>query len=128
MFDLHWDVAEGSLLHDHVTVGAWGLRLAEILVYAYRVPIALGRQDDLGSVALQAWPEVDGSLLVDDEIEIPVQVGGKIRARIMIPAQADATIMEAAALADAEVQRWLEGKTIHKVVAVPGRLVNIVAG
>ncbi|MCB9838124.1 MAG: class I tRNA ligase family protein [Phycisphaeraceae bacterium] len=80
-----------------------------------------------GSIAYAPFPEADASLLVDDEVEIPVQLMGKVRARIMMPAGADAEAMEAAALADESVRRLLDGKTVRKVVCIPGRMVNIVA-
>ncbi len=81
-----------------------------------------------GLVSDAPWPTYDEAMLVDDQIEIPVQVRGKVRARIMIPADADAKQMEQLALADAQVQRLIEDKTVRKVVCVPGRLVNIVVG
>jgi leucyl-tRNA synthetase len=87
----------------------------------------LGRYDEVGTVHHQPWPEVDDALLVDDEIEVPVQILGKVRTRITIPADADAKTMESLALADAKVAELIAGKTVRKVIAVPGRLVNIVA-
>ncbi|MBX3322423.1 MAG: leucine--tRNA ligase [Phycisphaeraceae bacterium] len=88
----------------------------------------LGRREALGSVAMQTWPAVDPAMLVDDEIEVPVQVLGKLRSRIRIPADADAKAMEDAALADERVREHIAGKTVRKVIVVPGRLVNIVIG
>ena len=66
-------------------------------------------------------------MLRDDEVEIVVQILGKVRAKLMVPADADAAALEALALADPKVQGLIEGKTVRKVIAVPGRLVNIVA-
>ena len=79
------------------------------------------------SVALAEWPEADPSLLVDDEIEIPIQILGKVRHRMSVPAGLDQKALEETVLADADVQRLIEGKTVRKVVVVPDRLVNIVA-
>ncbi len=79
-----------------------------------------------GSVHLQAWPEYDEALLVEDEIELPVQINGKIRAKIMVAPDADEATVIAAALADERVMEWTGGKTIVKQIVVPGRLVNIV--
>lgn len=79
------------------------------------------------SVARQPWPGYDEAMLVDDEIEIPVQVMGKVRAKIVVAADAEAKVIERAALADADIQKWIEGKTVRKVIVVPGRMVNIVA-
>jgi leucyl-tRNA synthetase len=60
-------------------------------------------------------------------VEVPVQIMGKVRHRIIVPATADAAQLEALALGDAKVQELISGKTVRKVVAVPGKLINIVA-
>ncbi|MBR2428303.1 MAG: leucine--tRNA ligase [Lentisphaeria bacterium] len=78
-------------------------------------------------VSLMQWPSYDASCLVEDECEILVQICGKMKARIMMPASADAAQMEKIALADESVAKALEGKNIVKVIAVPKRIVNIVA-
>ena len=64
---------------------------------------------------------------MSDTVEVPVQVMGKVRSRITVPADADAAAMETAALADPRIAELVEGKTIRKVVVVPGKLVNVVA-
>jgi leucyl-tRNA synthetase len=87
----------------------------------------LGRQAQLGSVALQPWPAVDGAMLVDDEVEIPVQILGKLRSKITIPADADEASTRERALADPRIAELLAGKTVRKIIVVPGRMVNIVA-
>ncbi len=74
------------------------------------------------------WPEVDESALTRDTIELVVQVNGKLRARIEVPADADKAAVEAEAFAAENVQRHTEGKTVRKVIVVPGKLVNIVVG
>ena len=79
-----------------------------------------------GTLAYEPWPTVDASALVEDEIEIPVQVLGKLRGRIRVPAEATAADMEAAARANADVAKFIAGKTIVKVIAVPKRMVNFV--
>ena len=78
------------------------------------------------TLSYEPWPVYDPAALVEDEIEIPVQVMGKLRGRVKIPAAATPSEMEAAAKADAEVMKFLEGKTIVKVIAVPKRMVNFV--
>ena len=78
------------------------------------------------SLAYEPWPQYDESLLVESEVEIPVQVNGKVRARLKVAADADKDAMEQAAKADDNVQKFLEGKTVVKVVVVPGRMVNFV--
>ncbi len=65
---------------------------------------------------------------MDDTVEIPIQVQGKLRGRVVVPAGADAKALEAAAAADPKIAELLAGKRIAKVVAVPGRLVNFVLG
>ena len=78
------------------------------------------------SLAYEPWPEYEAKALVESEIEIPVQVLGKLRGRIKVPVAATPAEMEAAAKANADVARFLEGKTIVKVIAVPKRMVNFV--
>jgi leucyl-tRNA synthetase len=77
-------------------------------------------------VTYAAWPTVDEEALVRDSVEIVVQVNGKVRARMEVPADADKAALEAAALAQENAQRFMEGKTLRKVIVVPGKLVNIV--
>ena len=76
--------------------------------------------------AVMIWPTVDASALVQDEIELMLQVNGKLRGQIRVAANADKAHIEAAALASESVQKYLEGQPPKKVVVVPGRLVNIV--
>ena len=73
------------------------------------------------------WPVADENLMKQDSIELVVQVNGKLRSRIQADAEADRDQLEALALADDNVQRFIEDKTIRKVVVVPGKLVNVVA-
>ena len=79
------------------------------------------------SLAHGPFPVADQQYLVEDTVELPVQVNGKVRGRITVAADADADALEAAALADAKVQEFLNGATPKKVIVVAGRLVNIVA-
>jgi leucyl-tRNA synthetase len=65
-------------------------------------------------------------LLVDDTIEVPVQVNGKVRGRIVVAADATADVIEAAALTDDKIVAILDGANPKKVIVVPGRMVNIV--
>ncbi|MAD64691.1 MULTISPECIES: leucine--tRNA ligase [Haliea] len=73
------------------------------------------------------WPQVDESALVRDSIDMAVQVNGKVRAQIAVAADADKATVEATAMAQDNVQRFLDGVTVRKVIVVPGKLVNIVA-
>ena len=78
-------------------------------------------------LATQPWPEHDESALVESEIELVVQVNGKLRDKITVAKDASKEEVEAAAQASAKIQEHTNGKTIRKVIVVPGRLVNIVA-
>ena len=80
------------------------------------------------SLAYAPWPKFDPALLVESEMEIPVQVNGKLRDVIRVSATADNAALEAAAKASAKVQEFIAGKTIKKVIIVPKRMVNIAVG
>jgi len=79
------------------------------------------------ALAYAEWPKYDPAVLVESEIELPVQVNGKLRDVIKVPADADNATIEAAAKASEKVQQFLAGKTIKKVIIVPKRMVNIAA-
>jgi len=79
-----------------------------------------------GELIDASWPEVDEAALVQSEIELVLQVNGKMRGSVRVPADADRKAIEAAALAAPEFARFSEGKAAKKVVVVPGRLVNVV--
>ncbi|MBY0261319.1 MAG: class I tRNA ligase family protein, partial [Phycisphaerales bacterium] len=79
-----------------------------------------------GSLAHHAFPVADPSLAVDDTVEIPVQIAGKVRAKIMVAKDATKEAIQAAAMAEPKVAEFLAGKTIQKIVVVPGKMVNIV--
>jgi len=86
----------------------------------------LGFAAELGDLLDAPWPTVDESALVQDEIELMLQVNGKLRGSVKVPAGTDKAAIEAAALANPEFAKFSEGKAPKKVVIVPGRLVNIV--
>jgi leucyl-tRNA synthetase len=81
-----------------------------------------------GAITAQSWPSYDESFLVEDEIEIVLQVNGKLRDRITVALEATDVELEAAARANQKVQHAIGDKTIRKVVVVPKKLVNVVAG
>ena len=83
----------------------------------------LGHDDLLIDVA---WPESDPAALARDSVDVVVQVNGKLRARLTLPAGADRDAMEAAARADENVRRFIDGQTVRKVIVVGDKLVNIV--
>ncbi|MGY2129264.1 leucine--tRNA ligase [Blastococcus sp. SYSU DS0617] len=79
-----------------------------------------------GSVAWAPFPAADPRWLVEDTVQVAVQVNGKVRSQVTVPADADAAALEAAARADEKIAAYLDGATIRRVIAVPGRLVNFV--
>ncbi|XOQ12555.1 MAG: leucine--tRNA ligase [Shouchella clausii] len=85
----------------------------------------LGHTD---TITYEAWPTYDESLLVENEVEVVVQMNGKVKTKLVVNKGASKEEMEAAALADEKVQAAIGEKTIRKVIAVPGKLVNIVVG
>ncbi len=86
----------------------------------------LGFEAKHGEIIKAPWPVVDEAALVQDEIELVLQVGGKLRGAIRVSASADRAAIEAAALASPEFAKFSDGKAAKKVVVVPGRLVNVV--
>ena len=74
-----------------------------------------------------SWPAVDESALVQDNLTLVIQVNGKLRGQIEMPASATREEIEAAARINENVLRFVDGLTIRKVIVVPGKLVNIVA-
>jgi leucyl-tRNA synthetase len=84
---------------------------------------ALGHAETL---AYEAWPKADPALLKSDTIEVPVQVNGKLRSKLVVAADSDEKTLEAAALADEKVKAFIGGKQIKKVIVAKGKLVNVV--
>ncbi|MFM8637939.1 MAG: class I tRNA ligase family protein, partial [Betaproteobacteria bacterium] len=95
----------------HLTHGLW---------------VGLGYAARQGDLLDAAWPAVDETALVQDEMELVLQIAGKMRGSLRVPAQADQAAIEAVALASPEFARFSEGRPARKVVIVPGRLVNVV--
>ncbi|HET7675025.1 MAG TPA: leucine--tRNA ligase [Gammaproteobacteria bacterium] len=113
---------------DHAVVAealdAAVLMLAPIVPHVcHRLWQALGHADAVIDVP---WPDADAAALKRDELEIVVQVNGKLRGRIAVAASAGRGEVEAAALAEENVQRFVGGKPVRKVIVVPGKLVNVV--
>ena len=79
-----------------------------------------------GFLSVAPWPEYDEAKTVDDEVEIVVQINGKVRDKMLVPADIDKAALEEVALASEKIKAAAEGKTIVKVIAIPGRLVNVV--
>jgi leucyl-tRNA synthetase len=131
-------IARITELNNHLTAtyprGGVPRAVAEPLVLLL-APLAPHAAEELwarlgheGSLAWHPFPEADPAWLVDDAVEIPVQVNGKVRTRLTVAAGLSATDLEAAARADAKVADLLDGSTVRKVIAVPDKLVNFVIG
>jgi len=123
--------AEGALGSGEVPapVVAELLRSLVLLIAPFAPFLAAELWSELGGagdVLRTPWPTSDPGLAKEDEIEIPVQVNGKLRAVVRVPAEAERAELEAAAMADEKVQEWLGGKTPVKIIIVPGKLVNLV--
>jgi len=87
---------------------------------------SLGFAATHGNLLDAPWPEVDPAALVQDEIELVLQINGKLRGKIVVPAAADRAAIEDAARGSPEVAKHAAGAAVKKVVVVPGRLVNVV--
>ena len=124
--------ADGQLASGEVPADAVHelLRTLVLLLAPFAPYLACELWEELGepSALLRApWPKSDPELAKEDELEIPVQINGKLITVVRVAADAEGKLMEAAALADAKVQARLAGKTVVKAIVVPGKLVNLVA-
>ena len=105
------------------------LRTLVLLLAPFAPFLAAELWEDLGeegTVLRAEWPRSDPALAKEDELEIPVQINGKLVTVVRVAADADAKTIEAAALGDEKVQARIAGKTVAKVIVVPGKLVNLV--
>ena len=73
------------------------------------------------------WPSFDASKTVDAVVDIAVQINGKLRGQVTVPAEADAATVRAAAEGSDKIGKYLNDKTVHKVIYVPNKLINLVA-
>ncbi len=80
----------------------------------------------VGTLAYEPWPQFDEQWTVDQDVEIPVQINGKVRAKIRVPRGTNREQLEAVARSDDRVDQFIDGKTVSKVIVVPDRLVNFV--
>jgi leucyl-tRNA synthetase len=123
-----WETKPVSVLRDFlVLLAPLAPHLVEELwakLHASRIP----HPASVPSLAYAPWPKFDPALLVEDTLEIPVQVNGKLRDVIKVPAGADNAALEAAARSSEKVKPFIAGKTIKKVIVVPKKLVNIAVG
>ena len=122
--------AEGSTAPGMATARREAMRLFAQIAAPFAPHIAeeaWSRIGGTGLVATAKWPTPDPALLVSDTVTLPVQINGKRRAEIVVPASADPAAVETAAREDEAVKTHLAGLTVRKVIVVPGRIVNIVA-
>jgi leucyl-tRNA synthetase len=120
-----WETKPVSVLRDFlVLLQPFAPHIAEEL-WAKLHAARAGQHE--ATLSYAAWPKFDAALLVEDTLEIPVQVNGKLRDVIKVSASATQADLEAAARASEKVKPFLEGKTIRKVIVLPKKLVNIVA-
>jgi leucyl-tRNA synthetase len=115
-----WEVKPAAVLQTFLQLlQPFSPHLAEELWAKLAVPSAL---------AYAPWPKFDAALLVETTLELPVQVNGKFRDVIRVPAEADRATLEAAALASEKVRQFIGGKAIKKIIIVPKRMINIAVG
>jgi len=109
-----------------------GLSILLRVLYPVAPHVTWTLWNDLGYAAKHGdlldapWPEVDAAALAQDEIELVLQVNGKLRGRIVVSATADHAAIESAARAWADLAKYTNGAPVRKIVVVPGRLVNVV--
>jgi len=117
-----WDVKPWCVVRDFlILLQPFAPHLAEELWAKLHSPSVIGHS----SLPYAPWPKFDPALLVEDTLEIPVQVNGKLRDVIKVSANADNAALEAAAKGSEKVQQFIAGKTIKRVIVVPKKLVNI---
>jgi leucyl-tRNA synthetase len=124
-----WDARPASVLGEFlILLQPFAPHLAEELWSKLTAHAKPGARNPKLALAYQPWPSFDPALLVEETLEIPVQVNGKLRGRVTVPANASQQELETAALACDTAQAFLQGKTVKKIVVVPKKLVNIVVG
>ncbi len=116
----NWDIRPLSVMNDFM------LLLAPFAPHIAEELYSKANGDD-STLAYQPWPSHDEAYLIESTIEMAVQVNGKLRDRIQIPADMDKSDIERMAIESENVQRHTEGKNVKKVIVIPGKLVNIVA-
>jgi leucyl-tRNA synthetase len=123
-----WETKPVSVLRDFlILLAPFAPHIAEELWVKLNIQHPTSNIQHSISLSYAPWPKFDPALLVEDTLEIPVQVNGKLRVVIKVPANITQADLEAAAKNSAEVKPFLDGKTIKKIIVVPKKLVNIVA-
>jgi leucyl-tRNA synthetase len=142
--DYHWNTAIAALMEmtnglyaareaGAVDRAAWDEAIRSLLLMT--APLAPHIAEELWectggpySIHQQSWPGWDAELAREDEVTLVVQVDGKVRDRIQVPAGIDEAAAKETAMGSPHVKRYVEGQQIHRVIYVPGKLVNIVLG
>jgi leucyl-tRNA synthetase len=123
LYKLGDSAQDNALLHEGL-----GITLRLLAPIAPHVSHHLWREMGFGEDILDSdWPQPDEAALVQESIQYAVQVNGKVRAQLQVPADADKEAIEKLAQEDANVRKFTDGKTIRKIIVVPNKLVNIVA-
>ncbi len=122
---ISWETKPAAVLREFlILLHPFAPHLAEEL---WTKLIHAGFKPAMSGLAYSQWPRFDSALLVEDTMQIPVQVNGKLRDVIQVPAAISQTELEQAALASEKVKSFLDGKSVKKVIVVPKKLVNVVA-
>ncbi|MEO5803086.1 MAG: class I tRNA ligase family protein, partial [Verrucomicrobiota bacterium] len=122
-----WETKPASALRDFlILLQPFAPHLAEELWEKLNIEHPTSNTEQRIALAYANWPKFDAALLIENEIEIPIQVNGKLRDRLVVAADATQEQLEAAALASDKIKPFIDGKEIKKIVMVPKKLVNIV--
>ncbi|MBI4537640.1 MAG: leucine--tRNA ligase [candidate division NC10 bacterium] len=116
---------------DRLLAFAEAVRALVVMLAPFAPHVAEELWESLGeseSIFRQRWPEADASLAMEEALEIVVQVNGKVRGRLQVPRGTPEAALRRLALEERRVRQWIEGRTVHKLVVVPDKLINIVAG
>ncbi|HAM73727.1 MAG TPA: leucine--tRNA ligase, partial [Verrucomicrobiales bacterium] len=125
---ISWNVKPSGLLAEFlILLQPFAPHVAEELWERLQAHAPVTGRDATLGLAYQPWPRFDPARLVESTLEIPVQVNGKLRDKLVVPADISKEDLEKAALSCEKVRPFLEGKTIQKVIVVPRKLVNIAA-
>jgi len=122
-----WETKPVSVLREFlILLAPFAPHLAEELWEKLNIQHSTSNTQHPTSLSYAVWPKFDPALLVESEIEIPVQVNGKLRDVIKVPADANNAAIEAAAKVSEKARPFLAGKTIKKVIIVPKKMVNLI--
>jgi leucyl-tRNA synthetase len=123
-----WENRPAEVMRDFlILLAPFAPHLAEELFDKLERQFPSGAAESKTPLPYRRWPSFDPDLLIEDTLEIPVSVNGKLRDRLVVPANITPSELEKAALASEKIKPFIDGKSVKKVIVVPGKLVNIVA-